>query len=75
MIRDRLKIANSRQKSYTGNHCHDFSIEPNNYVYLRVTPLKGVKRFQDKGMFAPRYVGPFKILKYKEEIAYQLELP
>jgi hypothetical protein len=37
--------------------------------------MRGTRRFQVKGMLAPRYVGPFKIVYCKEEVAYQLELP
>ena len=44
-------------------------------AYLRVSPLRGVKRFGVKGKLAPRYVGPFKILSRKGEVAYEIELP
>jgi hypothetical protein len=37
--------------------------------------MRGTRRFQVKGMLAPRYVGPFKIVYCKEEVTYQLELP
>jgi hypothetical protein len=37
--------------------------------------MRGVKRFNRKGKLAPRYVGPFKILERRDEVAYQLELP
>ena len=68
-------MAQSRQKSYADNRRRDLSFEPEDFVYLRVTPLRGVKRFHDKGKLAPRYVGPFKILERRGEVAYQLEPP
>lgn len=43
-------------------------------MYLRVNPLKGVKIFKIKGKFVPRYVGLFKIMKHRGEVADQLEL-
>jgi hypothetical protein len=44
-------------------------------AYLRVLPLLGVKRFGIKGKSAPRFIGPFKVLSRKGEVAYELELP
>jgi hypothetical protein len=33
------------------------------HVYLKVSPMKGMKRFVMKGKLAPRYIGPFRILE------------
>ena len=44
-------------------------------AYLRVSPLRGIKRFGVKGKLAPRFVGPYKIVECKGEVAYKLELP
>jgi hypothetical protein len=37
--------------------------------------MRGTHRFKVKEKLAPRYVGPFKIVDHKGEVAYQLELP
>jgi hypothetical protein len=37
--------------------------------------MRGTHKFKVKGKLAPRYVGPFKIVDSKGEVAYQLELP
>jgi hypothetical protein len=75
LIRDRLKIAQSRQKSYADSKRREVTYEVGDRAYLRVSPLRGVKRFGVKGKLAPRFVGPFKVLARKGEVAYELELP
>ena len=51
------------------------AFEIGDHVYLRVSPMKGTGRFGIKGKLAPRYVGPFKIIGKRGDLAYQLELP
>jgi hypothetical protein len=75
MVRESLKVAQSRHKSYADKKRRDLSFEIGNFVYLKVSPMRGTRRFTDKGKLAPRYVGPFKIIDHKGEVTYQLELP
>jgi hypothetical protein len=44
-------------------------------VYLKVSPMKGMKRFGVKGKLACRYIGPFPILEKCGNLAYKLQLP
>jgi hypothetical protein len=74
-IRENLRVAQSRQKSYADTQRRELTFEVGDYVYLKVSSMKGVKRFNMKGKLAPRYIGPFKILARHGEVAYQLELP
>jgi hypothetical protein len=75
MIRENPKVAQSRQKSYVDKRRRDLSFEVGDSVYLKVSPMRATRRFKVKGKLALRYVGLFKILSCKGEVAYQLELP
>jgi hypothetical protein len=74
-IRQNLKAAQSRQKSYADTRRRDLEFKIGDYVYLKVSPMRGVKSFSVKGKLSPRYVGPFKIMGRRGQVAYQLELP
>ena len=44
-------------------------------MFLKVSPMKGVMRFDKKGKLAPRYIGPFEFQARVGEVAYRLMLP
>jgi hypothetical protein len=75
MVRENLKTAQSRQRSYADRRRRELSFEVGDYVYLKVSPIRGVRRFGVKGKLAPRYVGPYQIQAKRGEVAYQLDLP
>ena len=75
LIRDRLKIAQSRQKSYADSKHKEVTYEIGDRAYLRVSPLRGVRHFGVKENLAPRFVGPYSVLEHLGEVAYKLELP
>jgi hypothetical protein len=75
LIRNHLKAAQSRQKSYADSRRRPLSFQVGDFVYLWVTPLKGMQRFHVKGKLAPCYIGPYKILEHRGEMSYKLELP
>ncbi|GKA87484.1 putative reverse transcriptase domain-containing protein [Tanacetum coccineum] len=62
-IKERLKTARSRQKSYADKRRKPLDIKVGDRVLLKVSPWKGVVQFGKKGKLAPRYVGPFKIIE------------
>lgn len=75
LIRRRLETAASRQKSYADPKCKDVEFHVGDYVFLKVSPMKGVIRFGKKGKLAPRYIGSFEILERVGMVAYRLALP
>jgi hypothetical protein len=74
-IQDNLKAAQSRQESYANKRRRPLQFEVGEHVYLKVSPMKSVKRFRVKGNLSPRYIGPFPILEKCGTVAYKLELP
>jgi hypothetical protein len=75
MVWENLKTTQSRQRSYADTRRRELSFEVGDYVYLKVSPIRGIKRFGVKGKLAPRYIGPYQIQARHGEVAYQLSLP
>jgi hypothetical protein len=75
ILRENLRVAQTRQKSYADNRRRPLEFEEGYYVYLKVSPLRGMRRFKVKGKLSPRYIGPFLIFRRVGKMAYQLELP
>jgi hypothetical protein len=45
MVRESLKVAQTRQKSYANKRRRDLSFEIGDFVYLKVSPMRGTYRF------------------------------
>ncbi|KAK6122008.1 hypothetical protein DH2020_044246 [Rehmannia glutinosa] len=75
LIKERIRTAQSRQKSYADKRRKDLEFEAGDEVFLRLSPRKGVVRFGKKGKLRPRYIGPFEILDRIGDVAYRLALP
>jgi hypothetical protein len=75
MVRGNLRVVQSRQKSYTDHRRRELSFEVGDFIYLKLSPMRGLHHFKVRGKLAPRFIGPFKILEKRGEVAYQLELP
>ena len=75
LIKRRLETTTSRQKSDADSKHRDVEFQVGDYVFLKVSPMKGVMRFGKKGKLAPRYIGPFEMLERIDMVAYRLALP
>jgi hypothetical protein len=69
-----LKAAQNRQKTYADKRRRPLQFEVGDYVYLKVSPMKGVHRFGVCGKLSPCYVGPYKILAQRGPVAYHIQL-
>ncbi|GJX32989.1 putative reverse transcriptase domain-containing protein [Tanacetum coccineum] len=74
-IKERLKMARSRQKSYADKRRKPLEFKVGDRVLLKVSLWKRVVQFGKKGKLAPRYVEPFKIVECVGPVAYRLKLP
>ncbi|KAA3469677.1 reverse transcriptase [Gossypium australe] len=75
LIRDCLKAASDRQKSYANLKRKDIEFEIGDKVFLKVSPWKKVLRFGRKGKLSPRFIGPYEIIERVGPVAYRLRLP
>jgi hypothetical protein len=69
MIRENLRVAQSMYKSYVDHRRRELSFEVEDFVYLKLSPMRGLRRFKVRGKLAPRFIGPFKILEKRCKVA------
>ncbi|KAK2443611.1 hypothetical protein QL285_014700 [Trifolium repens] len=74
-IRDKLKVAQSRQKSYADKRRRLLEFQEGDHVFLRVTPKLGLRGVFKTKKLCPRFIGPYQILRRVGPVAYQLALP
>ncbi|GJS05997.1 putative reverse transcriptase domain-containing protein [Tanacetum coccineum] len=74
-IKKHIQAARDRQKSYADRRRKPLNFEVGDEVMLKVSPWKGVIRFDKRGKLNPYYIRPFKILAKVGTVAYRLELP
>jgi hypothetical protein len=74
-IQVNILAAQSQQKSYIDKRRSPLEFEVGDHVYLRVSPMKGVRHFDIKGKLAPHYIGLYPILDKYGPTSYQVELP
>jgi hypothetical protein len=46
MVRENLRVAQSRQKSYADHRRRELSFEVGDFVYLKVSPMRGLHHFK-----------------------------
>jgi hypothetical protein len=73
-IQANILATQSHQKSYIDKRRRPLEFEVGDHIYFRVSPMKGVPRFNIKGKLAPRYIGLYPILDNYGSTSYQVEL-
>jgi hypothetical protein len=59
VVRENLQLAQSRQKSYADHRRRKLSFEVSDFVYLKVSSMRGLHHLKIRGKLARRYIGPF----------------
>nr|GEZ17057.1 hypothetical protein [Tanacetum cinerariifolium] len=62
VAKEKLKESRTRQKSYADKHRRSLEFQLGDHVFLKVSPVRGVRHFGIKGKLGPRFIGPFEIL-------------
>nr|XP_028964633.1 uncharacterized protein LOC114827127 [Malus domestica] len=75
VIKANMKAAQDRQKSIANRHSTDRVYKVSDWVFLKLSPWKGVVRFGKKWKLSPRYIGPYQIVERVGEVAYRPALP
>ena len=75
LIRKRLLITQSRQKSYADRRRRPLEFKVGDHVFLMVMPKRGVVRFGKREKLSLRYIGPFEILERVGTVSYWMVLP
>ena len=63
VIRQRMKAAQDRYKSYADKRRRPLEFQVGDHVFLKVLPTKGVVCFGVRGKLNPRYIGPYEVLE------------
>ncbi|XP_070025581.1 uncharacterized protein [Nicotiana sylvestris] len=74
LIWERLLTAQSHQKSYSDMQRQNLEFGDNDWVFLKVSHMRGLMRFGKKGKHSPWYIGPYRIFRRMGQVAYELEL-
>ena len=75
VIRERLKAASDRQKSYANLKRRDIAYEVGGKVFLEVSPWRKILRFGKKGKLSPRFIGSYEVLERIGPVTYRLAPP
>lgn len=59
LIWEIMAMTQRRQKSYANVRRKELSFEEGDCVYLRVLPMKGVRRYRLREKLSPRYIQPY----------------
>ena len=75
LVQEKMRIAQSRQKSYSDKRRKPLEFQEGDHVFLKVSPMTGIGRAMKSKKLTPRFIGPFQILQRVGPVAYRIALP
>lgn len=75
MIRDKMKISQSRNKGYHDKRRKDLVFNEGDHVFLRFNPVTSVGRALKLKKLNPKFIGLYHILQRVGVVAYRIALP
>ncbi|XP_074289009.1 uncharacterized protein LOC141614153 [Silene latifolia] len=75
LIREKIRAAQDRQKSYADLRRSDIEFAVGDKVLLKVSPMRRVMRFGKRGKMCQKFIGSYEIFDRVGEVAYLLTLP
>ena len=75
MIKEKLRVATDRHKSYANMKRKDIRYEIGEKVFLKVSPWKKVMRFGKKYKLSLRFIGPYEVIEKVGPMSYRLAVP
>lgn len=65
-----MATAPSRQKSYANTRRKELTFEEVNWVYLKISQMKGIMRFGLSEKLRPKYIGPYQVMESVGPVVY-----
>ncbi|XP_020113010.1 uncharacterized protein LOC109727338 [Ananas comosus] len=75
IAREQLLTAPRRQSCYADQWQHDLEFQVGKHILLKISPSRGIKRFELRNKLSPWFVGLFEIRERVGSVAYRLALP
>jgi hypothetical protein len=75
MIQEKMKVSQSREKSYHDKRRKGIEFQVGDHVFFRVNHVTGVGRALKCWKLTPHFVGPFEIVEKVGAVAYRIALP
>ncbi|XP_059314990.1 uncharacterized protein LOC132065562 [Lycium ferocissimum] len=72
VIQSKLLASQSQQKIYADRKVQDLEFVIGDQILLKISPMKGVMRFEKRSKLSPRYIRPFEILDRGVDVACEL---